>query len=402
MIIMSNYYAIVLNDGRYLEHHGKLGMKWGIRRYQNYDGSLTAEGRRRYGIIDNLKDRYSQHKDNVYKSYKEKGLSDDAAKTATQQRLRTEKFIAGAAAVTVTAASIHAAKRIGSRYIDERIPKGAQIQNISFEEKGKSFNRDFNKPFYGTFKLKDRAAYAGNFAKKHGSDKDVYKTVLNANKDLKIASEQHSYKIYKKLMKNDPEFREAALKGIAKNGEKYTNVRLTTKGLKGDIYGRNKLYEKAMNDIKEGKFSKRSYDAFNIAVPDSIMKDNGAQDKFYNALRKKGYSGIKDMNDRIYGGYKTSSATIFINSTANKKLLKNDLSTNNVEKIGKDFIKENNLTHLVNLVGYHAPRVATAIAVPSVVATNARSQKIVDDYLKEHPNSKLSREEILKAYKKTR
>lgn len=32
------------------QHHGVLGMKWGIRRYQNKDGSLTARGRRRLGI----------------------------------------------------------------------------------------------------------------------------------------------------------------------------------------------------------------------------------------------------------------------------------------------------------------------------------------------------------------
>lgn len=32
----------------YLAHHGILGMKWGVRRYQNPDGSLTAEGQRRY------------------------------------------------------------------------------------------------------------------------------------------------------------------------------------------------------------------------------------------------------------------------------------------------------------------------------------------------------------------
>lgn len=34
----------------YLEHHGIKGQKWGIRRYQNDDGTLTEEGRKRYEV----------------------------------------------------------------------------------------------------------------------------------------------------------------------------------------------------------------------------------------------------------------------------------------------------------------------------------------------------------------
>lgn len=31
----------------YLAHHGVLGQKWGVRRYQNEDGSLTSLGKKR-------------------------------------------------------------------------------------------------------------------------------------------------------------------------------------------------------------------------------------------------------------------------------------------------------------------------------------------------------------------
>ena len=37
------------NNYTELYHHGILGQKWGVRRYQNPDGSLTAAGKARYG-----------------------------------------------------------------------------------------------------------------------------------------------------------------------------------------------------------------------------------------------------------------------------------------------------------------------------------------------------------------
>lgn len=61
----------------YLEHHGILGQKWGIRRYQNPDGTLTEEG-----IYHYRKARANQRKediDSVYNrlSKKEKALIGD-------------------------------------------------------------------------------------------------------------------------------------------------------------------------------------------------------------------------------------------------------------------------------------------------------------------------------------
>ena len=42
-------------DGSELYHHGIKGQKWGVRNYQNPDGSYTAEGLARYGRFDGKK-----------------------------------------------------------------------------------------------------------------------------------------------------------------------------------------------------------------------------------------------------------------------------------------------------------------------------------------------------------
>ena len=43
-------------EGNELYHHGILGQKWGIRRFQNSDGSLTEAGRERYSVGEKAKD----------------------------------------------------------------------------------------------------------------------------------------------------------------------------------------------------------------------------------------------------------------------------------------------------------------------------------------------------------
>ena len=41
-----------------IKHHGIKGQKWGVRRYQNEDGSLTNAGKKRYGTQENFEKQY--------------------------------------------------------------------------------------------------------------------------------------------------------------------------------------------------------------------------------------------------------------------------------------------------------------------------------------------------------
>lgn len=65
-------------SGEFLQHHGVQGQKWGVRRYQNPDGSLTAEGKKRYKSIAGRG-----------KTYVEKGQPLYRAQTTTEHEGKT-------------------------------------------------------------------------------------------------------------------------------------------------------------------------------------------------------------------------------------------------------------------------------------------------------------------------
>ena len=76
-----------------LYHHGIKGQRWGVRRYQNPDGTLTTAGRARYGIDEQGHFTSDKGQKNLYKDIKrsnEQQLKLKKQERKVEQQLRTQ------------------------------------------------------------------------------------------------------------------------------------------------------------------------------------------------------------------------------------------------------------------------------------------------------------------------
>jgi len=79
------------NEHNYLCHYGIKGMKWGIRRYQNQDGSLTSEGIHRYGSKKGLKKHIKSEQERAFLLGKRASSYDYAHSRAQKQLSKYEE-----------------------------------------------------------------------------------------------------------------------------------------------------------------------------------------------------------------------------------------------------------------------------------------------------------------------
>lgn len=157
--------------------------------------------------------------------------------------------------------------------IDYTIPAGDVLKRLCGESE--NFIKD---SFYACWKEKDvtryLAVYAGdgNMTQRHG--KNIYTNTIKAINDLKIPSQRKMLQEYLNLIQSDSDFK-------SRVADKYVGM-----GLFGNL---------AKND--PNGLARDTFFSFigNIAVPENGQAE--LTDRFFKALRAKGYSGIIDTND---------------------------------------------------------------------------------------------------------
>ena len=354
-------------DPNELYHYGILGMKWGVRRYQNKDGSLTNAGRRHYygdasvarahskyqEAVDNRKKAQRNGKnvklakDNEYRSefeyktkreaarirskniefkkkskyrqkleaqYKKLGLSDEDAQAAANRKIRAEKILVASAALTVAACAAYLSRKAIRNKIDGVIKSGTTLQRIEMINTGGKLHdiayvakgqHDMNR--YGGFLGAQRFRQTGH----------AYLMKLEAASDIKVASRDKAMKTFGNLLDNDAEFRSIIMKNMpGYNGE----TKLSGKKLK-------QLYE---------NFN-RGFTVFNRSdiAPDGIAPAK----KFYDKLKAAGYGAIQDVNDMDYSGYRAKNPLIVFDK-ANENIMVKSMREMTLTEINRNLARE--------------------------------------------------------------
>lgn len=128
-----------------LYHYGLKGMKWGIRRYQNKDGSLTPDGKKRYS--NNTHEDYKKaHSRKSIKQMSDVELRNRNNRLQMEQQYRdlkkrssvgkraVDSFIKTAGTIAAVSAAYTTYKKFGDKALDA-------IGNLVMSDLVRGFNK---------------------------------------------------------------------------------------------------------------------------------------------------------------------------------------------------------------------------------------------------------------------
>lgn len=315
---MNDYRAYVENDYNAIYHHGIKGQRWGIRRYQNEDGSLTPLGRKHYGYL--------------IKQYKKAGMSDKEIEEAIAKRNKIMKGAAiGAGVAAAGIGAYYLRKHLGGKYLDKTIKAGSKIKTVASDAE-----RLKNQHFYSSKGILDESKYVGELGEKKGFlglGTGEYKKLVThqAKENVKVASEKSQLNAFKKLMQNDKDFSNDFKKYYFMNKSELAGLEN-----KGAIRGNDLAWKLKEGKIDTNQLSKDDWrdlnNFFNLAHIGHADEVKGVQRKYFNELKKQGYGGMVDLNDSLNNSFRTKSAAIIFDNDKFMQTSVKDLNVDDVKK----------------------------------------------------------------------
>ena len=297
---MENNYS----DETYLSHHGIIGQKWGVRRYQNRDGSLTSEGRKRRGLSDKKEDGPVKK---LVKNAKEKSAA-KKAQTEAEKHENLKRFVRE-----------HPKSIYKNRYEFTQDELATLVDQINYDRKLKDLRNEETQRDWD--RVKSMANNLGTVKTFAENAKGIYNLAAEVNNAL-IDSGQMNGKRMTKLGDKAPEDHSAIDKlirtGTPEEIQKaYKEGKLSPK----DMLDVNQMRER-VSKFEDTFFKNPSAGAGVTDSVGSATKNNNASD-WYNTK----VSDIGDTNKTNNSDwYKTTSS---VNDTKVSDILKSVGSSGN-------------------------------------------------------------------------